>query len=108
LQLRVVRRQAYDVCYEAAGKRVSGKYVVRDGLITVTASERSMRGMIEDSMLSQETLAKTLLLQLHGMSTHIRLKRARLRPTSDCRAAEAAAVVIDELRDTFGSAGSCF
>jgi hypothetical protein len=53
------------VSYEAAGKSISGEYVVRDGLITVTAADgRSIRGTMEDSMLSEKTLAKTLLLQL--------------------------------------------
>jgi hypothetical protein len=48
------------------GKRISGQYVVKDGMVTVTASDgRTTRGVIEDSMLSPETLAKTLLLQLH-------------------------------------------
>jgi hypothetical protein len=48
------------------GKRISGQYVVKDGMVTVTASDgRTTRGTIEDSMLTPETLAKTLLLQLH-------------------------------------------
>ena len=35
-------------------------------MVTVTASNgRSTKGVIEDSMLSAETLAKTLLLQLY-------------------------------------------
>jgi hypothetical protein len=52
------------------GKRVSGDYVVMDGIVTVTASDgRTTRGVIEDSMLSPETLAKTLLLQLHRNET---------------------------------------
>ena len=51
---------------DAAGKRISGKFDVKDGVVTVTASDgRTMRGVIEDSMLSAEILAKTLLLQLH-------------------------------------------
>jgi hypothetical protein len=54
------------VSFEEAGKCISGQYVVRDGMVTVTASDgRTMRGVIEDSMLSEETLAKTLLFQLH-------------------------------------------
>jgi hypothetical protein len=45
---------------------ISGEYVVRDGMVTVTASDgRTATGVIEDSMLTTETLAKTLLLQLH-------------------------------------------
>ena len=52
------------------GKRVSGDYVVMDGIVTVTASDgRTTRGVMEDSMLSPETLAKTLLLQLHRNET---------------------------------------
>jgi hypothetical protein len=52
------------------GKRVSGDYAVRDGIVTVTAADgRTTRGVIEDSMLSPETLAKTLLLQLHRNET---------------------------------------
>jgi hypothetical protein len=35
-------------------------------MVTVTASDgRTTKGVIEDSMLSAETLAKTLLLQLY-------------------------------------------
>jgi hypothetical protein len=52
------------------GKRVSGRYVVRDGMVTVTAATgRATRGLIEGSMLSPETLARTLLLQLHRNET---------------------------------------
>jgi hypothetical protein len=41
-------------------------YGLRHHRLTVIASDgRTMRGVIEDSMLSAETLAKTLLLQLH-------------------------------------------
>ncbi len=48
------------------GERVSGRYVVKDGVVTVTAANgRATRGLIEGSMLSPDTLAKTLLLQLH-------------------------------------------
>ena len=48
------------------GKRISGRYAVRDGIVTVTTSDgRTTTGVIEDSLLSPETLAKTLLLQLH-------------------------------------------
>ena len=52
---------------DANGQRISGRNnVVRDGIVTVTAADgRTTRGTIEDSMLSPETLAKTLLLQLH-------------------------------------------
>jgi hypothetical protein len=52
------------------GKRISGRYVIKDGVVTVTAADgRTMRGVIEDSMLTPETLAKTLLLQLHRPAT---------------------------------------
>jgi hypothetical protein len=53
------------VSMEDDGKRISGRYAVRDGIVTVTASDgRTMRGVVEASMLSAETLARTLLLQL--------------------------------------------
>jgi hypothetical protein len=58
------------ITLEDDGKRISGSYVVRDGMVTVTASDGSTTtGVIEDSMLSAETLAKTLLLQLHRTPT---------------------------------------
>jgi hypothetical protein len=48
------------------GNRISGQYEVKDGMVTVTASDgRTTTGVLEDSMLTVETLAKTLLLQLH-------------------------------------------
>jgi hypothetical protein len=48
------------------GNRISGQYVMKDGMVTVTASDgRTTTGVIEDSMLTADTLAKTLLLQLH-------------------------------------------
>jgi hypothetical protein len=48
------------------GKHISGHYVVSDGIVIVTASDgRTTRGVIEDGMLSPESLAKTPLLQLH-------------------------------------------
>jgi hypothetical protein len=48
------------------GATISGEYVEGDGMVTVTASDgRTTTGVIEDSMLTAETLAKTLLLQLH-------------------------------------------
>jgi hypothetical protein len=53
------------VSFEEAGKRVSGRYVVKDGMVIVTAFDGRTTGVIEDSMLSPETLAKTLLFQLH-------------------------------------------
>ena len=55
-----------NISIEVESKRVSGQYVVSDGMVTVTASDgRTTKGVIEDSMLSAETLAKTLLLQLY-------------------------------------------
>jgi hypothetical protein len=54
------------VSMEDDGKRISGRYVVKNGIVTVTASTgRATRGVIEDSMLSVATLARALLLQLH-------------------------------------------
>jgi hypothetical protein len=58
------------ISIEVEGKRISGRFVVKDGMVTVTASDgRTMRGVIEESLLSPETLAKTLLLQLHQNGT---------------------------------------
>jgi hypothetical protein len=46
----------------------SGRFVVKDGMVTVTASDgRTTKGVIEDSMLSPERIAKTVPLQLHRM-----------------------------------------
>ena len=51
---------------DADGKRVSGQFKVSQGMITVTASDgRTKTAEIEDSMLSPETLARMLFLQLH-------------------------------------------
>jgi DNA-binding protein YbaB len=51
---------------DANGKRVSGRFEVSQGMITVTASDgRTKTVEIEESMLSPETLARMLLLQLH-------------------------------------------
>ena len=53
-----------------ADKVLSRHYVVSDGNVVVTASDgRTTTGAIETSMLSPETLAKTLLLQLHRHGT---------------------------------------
>ena len=72
-----------EISIEVEGKHISGHYVVKDGMVTVTASDgRTTKGVIEDSMLSAETLAKTLLLQLYRhecppkTSERRRLKRA--------------------------------
>jgi hypothetical protein len=54
------------VFHDADGKRVSGRFDVSDGMITVTARDgRTKTSVIEEGMLSPETLAKMLLLQLH-------------------------------------------
>ena len=48
------------------GKRISGRYVVKDGTVTVTAPDgRTTTAGIEDSMLAPQTLAKALLFRLH-------------------------------------------
>jgi hypothetical protein len=52
------------------GKSISGHYVLRNGIVIVTASDgRTTRAAIEESMLSPEILARTLLLQLHRNGT---------------------------------------
>jgi hypothetical protein len=61
---------AEEISIEVEGKHTSGHYVVRDVMVTVAASDgRSTKGVIEDSMLSAETLPKTLLLQLYRHET---------------------------------------
>ena len=51
---------------DANGKNVSGQFDVSHGMITVTARNgRTKTADIEEGMLSPETLAKMLLLQLH-------------------------------------------
>ena len=56
------------VSFEEAGKRVSGRYVVKDGMVIVTAFDgRTTTGAIEDSMLSPETLAKTFYFNCTDM-----------------------------------------
>ena len=57
---------AEKISIEVEGIRISGRYVVKDGMVIVTVSDgRTTTGVIAESMLSPETLAKTLLLQLH-------------------------------------------
>jgi hypothetical protein len=52
--------------HDADGKNVSGRFDVSDGMITVTARDgRTKTSVIEEGMLSPETLAKMLVLQLH-------------------------------------------
>jgi hypothetical protein len=61
----VIVRQEISI-QDINGNRISGQYVMKDGMVTVTASDgRTTTGVIEASMLTAETLAKTLLLQLH-------------------------------------------
>jgi hypothetical protein len=51
---------------DANGKRISGRFDVSQGMIIVTARDgRTKKVEIEEGMLSPETLAKMLLLQLH-------------------------------------------
>ena len=51
---------------DADGKLVSGRFNVSDGMITVTAHDGRTRTVeIDESVLSSETLAKILLLQMH-------------------------------------------
>jgi len=51
---------------DADGKRISGRFDVSHGMITVTARDgRTKTADIKESMLSPETLARMLLLQLH-------------------------------------------
>jgi hypothetical protein len=51
---------------DADGKRISGRFHVSHGMITVTAPDgRTKKAEIEEGALSPETLAKMLLLQLH-------------------------------------------
>jgi hypothetical protein len=51
---------------DAGGKIVSGRFNVGDGTVTVTAHDgRTRIAEIEEGMLSPETLAKMLLLQLY-------------------------------------------
>ena len=63
------------VSYEAAGKSISGEYVVRDGLITTASDGRSMQSTMDDSMLSEQTLAKTLCFNCSGMRVSIEPSR---------------------------------
>ena len=52
------------ISIEVEGKRISSRKVVKDGMVIVTVSDgRTTTGVIAESMLSPETLAKTLLLQ---------------------------------------------
>jgi hypothetical protein len=54
------------ISIEVEGKRISGRYVVKAGMVIVTVSDgRTTTGVIPESMPSPETLARTLLLQLH-------------------------------------------
>jgi hypothetical protein len=65
-RLRVQRVVAFRGSETRAKFRVSGRFEVSHGMITVTASDGRTRTVeIEESMLGPETLAKVLLLQLH-------------------------------------------
>jgi hypothetical protein len=51
---------------DISGEPVSGRFEVSEGLITVTSSDGTKTTAdIQESMLSPETLAKMLLLQMH-------------------------------------------
>jgi hypothetical protein len=51
---------------DTTGENVSGQFEISDGLITVTLSDgRRTTTDIQESMLSPETLARMLLLQMH-------------------------------------------
>jgi hypothetical protein len=51
---------------DARGTLVLGSFAVREGMITVTASDgRTKTAKIDEGMLRHETLAKMLLLQMH-------------------------------------------
>ncbi len=51
---------------DANGHSIHGAYDVHNGVLTVTTSDGvSKTADVDDSMLSPETLAKMLLLQMH-------------------------------------------
>jgi hypothetical protein len=51
---------------DANGTNIRGNYEVADGVLTVTTDDGlSKTADIDDSMLSPETLARMLLLQMH-------------------------------------------
>jgi len=52
---------------DATGKAVSGSFKVREGVITVTASDgRTKTANLDESLLNTETLARSLLLLLRN------------------------------------------
>jgi hypothetical protein len=52
---------------DARGKLVSGSFEVREGTITVTASDgRTKTANLDESLLNTETLARSLLLLLQN------------------------------------------
>jgi hypothetical protein len=52
---------------DITGDPVSGRFEVREGLITVTLSDGTKTTAdIQESMLGPETLARMLLLKMHG------------------------------------------
>ena len=51
---------------DLTGEPVSGRFEVREGLMTVTLSDGSTKTAdVQENMLGPETLARMLLLQLH-------------------------------------------
>ena len=58
--------RSQDAWIHASGRPVSGYFEVSEGLITVTSSDGTKTTAdIQESMLSTETLARMLLLQMH-------------------------------------------
>ena len=62
-----MRTEAKEISFQDPdGKHISGRFKVSHGTITATAIDgRTKTVEIEESMLSPETLARMLLLQLH-------------------------------------------
>jgi hypothetical protein len=57
---------------DARGKLVSGSYEVREGMITVTASDgRTKTADVDQSLLNTEILARSLLLLLQNEKRQI-------------------------------------
>jgi len=63
-----VREDEQDAYFEGReGKDTLREFVVRDGIVTVTTRDgRTLAAEIKDSMLEAETLATTLLFELHA------------------------------------------
>jgi hypothetical protein len=63
---------------DGRGKLVSGSFEVRDGMITVTASDgRNKTAILDLSLLNTETLARSLLLLLQNEKHQTAWKLAR-------------------------------